>query len=77
MLNVSKIWLFDVLCSISKALYSVSNGHYTESGNYYVSDGRKGRYALSRSVSHLMKNETHVRGLLWGAYPFNLIAQKR
>jgi hypothetical protein len=56
-----KIWPFDVLCSASEVLCSVSNEHYTKSGNCSDSDGRKGRRALSRRVSHLKKNETRFK----------------
>jgi hypothetical protein len=36
---------------------SVSDGHYTESGNCSVSGEEKGRHALVTCVSHLKKRE--------------------
>jgi hypothetical protein len=52
-----KIWhlgsISEALCAIFKALCSVSDEYYTESGNYSVSDEEQGRRALPRHVSHL------------------------
>jgi hypothetical protein len=51
--------------AISKALCSVSDGHYTESGNCLVSDEEKGRRAFSMHVSHRRKRETrYIRARL-------------
>jgi hypothetical protein len=30
------------MCAVSKAIFLVYDGHYTESGNYLVSDEEKG-----------------------------------
>jgi hypothetical protein len=38
---------------------SVSDGHYTESGNSSVSDEEKGRRAHETRVSYLRRRETH------------------
>jgi hypothetical protein len=47
--------------SISEALCSISDGHYTESDNCPVSDDKKMRRALTRCVSHMKKKETHAK----------------
>jgi hypothetical protein len=55
------IWCLDCVskvCVVSQAFCSVSDGHYTESGNYSVSGEEKGRRALIMCVSHLKKRET-------------------
>jgi hypothetical protein len=43
------------VCAISKVLYSVSDGHYTESGNCSVSDEEKGRCTPGTHVTYLGK----------------------
>jgi hypothetical protein len=47
------------VCAVSKVSCSVSDGHYTESGNCSVSNKEKGRRALGTSVSHRMIREMH------------------
>jgi hypothetical protein len=41
------------VCAVSVFLCSFSDGHYTKSGNYSISDEEKGRRALATHVSHL------------------------
>jgi hypothetical protein len=47
------------VCAISEVLCSVSDGHYTESGNCSVSDEEKGRPTHAMRVSYLRRRETH------------------
>jgi hypothetical protein len=49
-----KIWLF-LKCAVSEVLYSVSYGHYIESGNCTISDEEKGRRAIATCLSYLGK----------------------
>jgi hypothetical protein len=49
---------FDV-CAISEVLCSVSDGHYTESGNSSVSDEEKGRRTYEMLVSYPRRREMH------------------
>jgi hypothetical protein len=39
-------------------LCSISDGHYTESGNCSIFDEENGRRALTTHLSHLKKRET-------------------
>jgi hypothetical protein len=47
------------VCAVSKALSSVSDGHYTEFGNCSVFSEEKGTRTLITRISHLKKRETH------------------
>jgi hypothetical protein len=55
-----KIWplLVCEVCAVSEVLCSVSDGHYTESGNSSVSDEEKGRHTRATRVSYLRRRET-------------------
>jgi hypothetical protein len=60
-----KIWLlldicvkYAEVCAVYEVLCSVSDGHYTESGNSSISDKEKGRHTLWGHVSYLRKRET-------------------
>jgi hypothetical protein len=44
--------------AISKVLCSISDGHYTESGNSSVFDEEKGRHAHETHISYLRRRET-------------------
>jgi hypothetical protein len=50
-----KIWLFLKCVQFPKVLCSVSDGHYTEFGNYSIYDEEKGRRTIGTRVSHLIK----------------------
>jgi hypothetical protein len=50
------------VCSVSQALCSLSNEHYTDSGNSLVSDEEKGKRALTMRVSYLKQRE------MWSKY---------
>jgi hypothetical protein len=76
------------VCVVSEALCSVSDGHYTESGNCLISDEEKERRALTARISHLRQRETHIMGArlishkngdacYGGMSPFYSTAQKR
>jgi hypothetical protein len=54
---------FSNVCAVSEVLCSVSDGHYTESGNCSVSDKEKGRCTLDTLVLHKRKRETHTGGV--------------
>jgi hypothetical protein len=41
------------VCTVSEVLCSISDGHYTESGNCLVSDKEKGRHARTTRVLYL------------------------
>jgi hypothetical protein len=49
------------VCAVSEVLCSISDGHYTESGNSLVSDEEKGRHAHEMLVSYLRRIETRPR----------------
>jgi hypothetical protein len=49
------------VCAVSEVFGSVSDGHYTESGNTSVSDEEKGRRAHETHVSYLRRREMHSR----------------
>jgi hypothetical protein len=47
-------------------LCSVSGGHYTESGNSYISDGEKGRRTHATRVLYMRKGKrTHGMRILY------------
>jgi hypothetical protein len=45
------------VCVVSEVLCSVSDGHYTESGNCSIFDVEKGRRALDMCILHKRKRE--------------------
>jgi hypothetical protein len=49
------------VCPVSEVLCSVSDGHYTESGNSSVSDEEKGRRTDEMLVSYRRRRETCPR----------------
>jgi hypothetical protein len=51
------------VCAVFEALCSVFDGHYTKSGNCFVSGEEKGRHALITRVFYLRKRETHDMGV--------------
>jgi hypothetical protein len=61
------------VCAVSEVLCSVSDGHYTKSGDCLISDEEKGRRALGTHVSHLIKR----RHALWRRVCPLLHMQKR
>jgi hypothetical protein len=52
-------WFCSEACAVFEVLYSVSGGHYTESGNSSVSNEEKGRHTHATRVSYLRRRETH------------------
>jgi hypothetical protein len=61
--NLTFIGYFCEICSMCEnmAIFevcSVSDGHYTESGNWSVFDEEKGRHAHTMRVSYLRRRET-------------------
>jgi hypothetical protein len=51
------------VCSVSEVLYSVSDGHYTESSNCSDSNEEKGRHTLDMSILHRRKRETRQQNV--------------
>jgi hypothetical protein len=49
------------VCVVSKVLFSISDGHYTESSNCSIFDEQKGRRTLATHVSYLRRRETCQR----------------
>jgi hypothetical protein len=49
------------VCAVSEVLCSVSDRHYTESGNSTVSDEEKGRHANTTRALYLTRKETRPR----------------
>jgi hypothetical protein len=50
------------VCAVSEVLCSVSDGHYTKSGNCSIFDEEKGRRVLDLRLLHRRKRETHDGG---------------
>jgi hypothetical protein len=56
-MGVSKV------CAVSEVLCSISDEHYTEFGNYSVSDEVKGRRDHTTRVSYVRRRETYPRNV--------------
>jgi hypothetical protein len=54
-IDISCLCSISEVCAVSEVLCSVSDGHYTESGNSSVSDEEKGRRAHKMHVSFLRR----------------------
>jgi hypothetical protein len=49
------------VCTVSEVLCSVSDGHYTESGNCSISDEEKGEVLSVRTSHILVKGDTSMK----------------